>query len=267
MVEKTIHYVWLGSNEVPGKLSYFIRGWERLHPDWKIVKWNEDNFDCEGNSWVKAAIEHKNWPLAADVIRSFVLLNHGGVYLDTDVELFKPLDGLAGENDFFIGYETDYWFGCAVLGAKKGHRIMREVYERFLTPCEELNSGSNMLCVFNFSASIKRLYNIKLDGKTKKIGDNTMLLSTDYFFPKNYITHITKMTENTIAKHHYSSTWHSIGDRIGKKFAKYMRLIMGKYLFGSFEKIGRANMFSQLQREYKKRIKLQNHAILGIYKV
>jgi len=255
MIEKTIHYVWLGNKEIPEKQNAFIHGWQKLHPDWEIVKWSEENFDCNANSWVKAAIEQENWSLAADVIRSYVLLNYGGVYLDTDIELFKSFNDLVAENDFFIGYETDFWFGCAVLGAKKGHRLIREVYQRYLTPCQKLDAGSNMLCVFNFSASVKRLYNTKLDGKTKKIQDNVKLLSSEYFFPKNYITHRIKITENTIAIHHLSSTWYSVGKRIGKKIAKGARLVLGKYIFGCFERIARLNMLGQLDREYKKKRK------------
>jgi len=261
MIEKKIHYVWLGSREIPGKHNDFILGWRKLHPDWEIVRWNEENFDCDGNSWVKTAIQQGNWAIAADVIRSYVLLNHGGVYLDTDIELFKPLDELVAENDFFIGYEADFWFGCAVLGAKKGHRIMREVYERYLLPCEGLNSSSNMLCVLNFSASIMRLYNPKLDGKTIKLMDNALLLSTEYFFPQNYITHRVNCTENTIAMHHHSSTWYSPGKRIGIKIAKCLRLILGKFLFGCFERIARVNMLGKLDREYKKRRKHQTEIV------
>ena len=257
MIEKTIHYVWLGNKEIPEKHCAFIRGWKELHPDWEIIKWSEENFDCKGHSWVRAAVEQENWAIAADVIRSYVLLNYGGVYLDTDIELFKPLDKLAAENDFFIGYETDFWFGCAVLGAKKGHRIIREVYERYLTPCEKLNTSSNMLCVLNFSASIKRLYNPKLDGKTKKIQDNAVLLSSEYFYPKNYITKIIKITENTIAMHHLSSIWFSFGKRLGIKIAKGLRLVLGECLFGGFERIARLNMLGKLNREYKKKCRKQ----------
>ena len=263
MIEKTIHYVWLGSKEIPERHSAFIRGWRELHPDWEIIRWSEKNFNCEGNSWVKTAIERENWSLAADVIRSYVLLNHGGVYLDTDVELFKPFDELVAENDFFIGYETDFWFGCAVLGAKKGHGIIREVYERYLAPCENLNSSSNMLCVLNFSASIKRLYNPKLDGKTKKIQDNAALLSTEYFFPKNYITYKITITENTVAMHHLSSGWFSLGKRIGIKIAKGLRIILGKNLFGCFERIARLNMLGKLNREYKKKHKNKSGGFYG----
>ena len=253
MIEKTIHYVWLGSKEVPEKFAAFIENWRRLHPGWEIIKWNDENFDCENNDWIKLAIEQKNYSLAADVIRSFVLLNHGGVYLDTDIELFKPLDELVNENDFFIGYETELWFGCAILGAKKGHKIMREVYERYLTPCKKLNAKSNMRCVLNFSAAIKRLYNVKLDGKIKKIDDNTKLLSSDYFFPQHYITRRINMTDSTVAMHHYTSTWQSTGQRVGKKIAKAVMLVLGKRVFRCFERIARVNMLTKLSIEYKKR--------------
>ena len=253
MIEKTIHYVWLGSKEVPEKFAALIQNWHRLHPEWEIIKWNEENFDCESNDWIKFAIEQKNYSLAADVIRSNVLLNQGGVYLDVDIELFKPLDELADENDFFIGYETDLWFGCAVLGAKKNHKIMREAYKRYLAPCEELNVHSNMLCVLNFSATIKRLYGAGLDGKTKKIEDNAKLLSSDYFFPQHYITQRVKKTENTVAMHQYSATWHSKGKIIGKKVAKVIILVMGKRIFRCFERIARIRMLGKLNKEYKQR--------------
>ncbi|MCL2655094.1 MAG: hypothetical protein FWD65_05260 [Coriobacteriia bacterium] len=258
MIEKTIHYVWLGSKDVPEKFAAFIEGWRQLHPEWEIIKWSEDNFDCAGNSWVQQALEQKNYSLAADVIRSEVLLTYGGVYLDTDVELFKPLDELANENDFFIGYETDLWFGCAVLGAKKNHKIMVEAYERYLRPCKELNANSNMLCVLNYSASIKRLYGVRLDGKTKKIEDNTKLLSHDYFFPRHYITHRVEMTENTVAMHHYSSTWHTPGKLAGIKIAKAARLVLGTHIFGCFERIARVNMLSKLNKEYRDRTRTRD---------
>jgi len=254
MIEKTIHYVWLGDNEIPHQNAEFIKKWRQLHPDWEIIKWNEENFDCESNDWVRLAIEQKNYSLAADVIRSSILLSQGGVYLDTDVELVKPLDELVAENDFFIGYETDLWFGCAVLGAAKNHKIMREVLERYLTPRKELSKGSNMLCVLNFSATIKKLYGIKLDGKTKKIDDNAILLSTDYFFPQHYITRRVEVTDNTVAIHHYSSTWHSPGYLIGRKIAKVARLTLGRRVFSCFERIARLNMLSKLNREYKMRV-------------
>ena len=257
MIEKIVHYVWLGDNEIPVKFQDYINGWKQLHSEWQFILWNENNFDVESNSWVNAAVKQKNYSLAADIIRSYVLLTHGGVYLDLDVEILKPLDSLVEENDFFIGYETDLWFGCAILGAKKGHRIIKEVYDRYLVLYDIIKSKSNMLCVLNFSAVIKRLYGVKLNGKTQKIADNAMLYSADWFFPKNYMTHRIKITENTVAVHHYTSTWWSAGHRRGQRFARRTRLILGKKLFSCFERIARKRMFRKLKKEYKSCFKIR----------
>jgi len=253
MIEKKIHYVWLGTKKLPTKFSNFINEWQALHPDWEIIKWNEDNFDCQSNEWTRQALAQNNYSLAADVIRSVVLYNYGGVYLDTDVKLFKPLDELVENNDFFIGYESNYWFGCAVLGSAKGHQIMKEVCERYYNmPHTNLDHTSNMLCVLNFSSAIKRLYGVKLDGKTRKV-NNTLMLASDYFYPQNYITRKIKITKNTIGIHNYSSTWHSPGMFMGLKIAQVFRFILGKKGFGVFEKIARLNMLIRLKREYKRR--------------
>ena len=135
MIEKIIHFVWLGGKPLPEKYQEYIETWKKLLPDYEIKEWNEKTFDINSNEWVKKAIEDKNYSLAADVIRSWALLNYGGIYLDTDVELLKSLDDLVNKYDFFIGYETNCWVGCAILGSKKGHPMMKEVYSRYQQPC------------------------------------------------------------------------------------------------------------------------------------
>ena len=256
VIEKILHYVWLGPDEIPDGSAALIRGWERLHPGWQIKKWDESNFDCRGNAWVEAAMTRKNFSLAADIIRSYALLNEGGVYLDTDVELIKPLDTLAEDYDFFIGFETGLWFGCAVLGARRGHPIMREVFLRYLSPCGKVDAHTNMLCVLNFSASIKRLYpSVALNGRTQKIGENAAIFAADWFFPKHYITRNTTITGNTVAIHHYTSTWWPVGKRVGRRIAKTIRLILGESFFSLFERIARFRMLGRLNREYHRRCK------------
>ncbi len=255
MIERRIHYVWLGGTPLPERFASFIEGWKRLHPDYEFIEWNEQTFDIASNEWVKKAIESRNYALAADVIRSWALLNYGGIYLDTDVEVLKPFDELVEKYDFFIGYETGYWCGCAVLGARKGHPLIAEAYSRYEQPCPPINTKSNMLCVLNFSASLKRLYKIKLDGKKRELPDNGIILTRDYFFPKHYITRETKLTERSMCIHHYGSVWHSKGQALGVKIASFMVHLMGDRLFGfCFETIARANMMGQLKKEYKRRV-------------
>ena len=96
---------------MPETFTSFIGKWKEIMGEegYKFYEWNEKTFDVESNEWVKKAIQEKNYALAADVIRSWALLNYGGIYLDTDVELLKSLDDLASKYDFFIGYETNCW--------------------------------------------------------------------------------------------------------------------------------------------------------------
>ena len=253
LIEKNIHYVWLGGNKIPERFAIFIEKRKELHPDYKFYERSEKTFDINSNEWVKKAVEAKNYAIAADVIRSWALLNYGGIYLDTDVELLKSFNELINNYSFFIGYETNCWFGCAVLGSKKGHPIMKEVFSRYEKPCKKIDRKSNMLCVLNFSASIKRLYNIKLDGKKRIVNNDVILLPREYFFPKHYITKELKITPNTISIHHYGSTWHSKAKMLGVKVASGMVHLLGDHAFGMcFETLARANMLGQLKREYKK---------------
>ncbi len=45
MIDKVIHYCWFGGNEKPEILKKCIEFWEIFCPDWKIIEWNETNFD------------------------------------------------------------------------------------------------------------------------------------------------------------------------------------------------------------------------------
>lgn len=103
-IPKIIHYVWLGS----GKMSPFIQdcvdSWKRVMPDYEIKCWNEQNFDVNSVVWVKEALENKKWSLASDYIRHYALYTEGGIYMDTDVKVYKPFDEFL-KYDFFSSIE------------------------------------------------------------------------------------------------------------------------------------------------------------------
>ncbi|MCR8872910.1 glycosyltransferase [Phocaeicola barnesiae] len=61
-------------------------------PDWEIVEWNEVNFDINQSLYVQKALAHKKYAFVSDYIRLYALYNDGGIYLDTDVMLLKPLN-------------------------------------------------------------------------------------------------------------------------------------------------------------------------------
>ena len=45
MIPKIIHYCWFGKNPLPEETKEFIESWKKYCPQYKIIEWNEDNFE------------------------------------------------------------------------------------------------------------------------------------------------------------------------------------------------------------------------------
>lgn len=127
MIPKTIHYCWFGRGKKPYLIRKCLESWRQIMPDYEIKEWNEDNFDINAIPFVKQAYEEKKWAFVADVCRFYACYNEGGIYLDTDVEVFKRFDCFLN-NHFFAGTEYQHkcgynviWVDASVFGCEKGH--------------------------------------------------------------------------------------------------------------------------------------------------
>ncbi len=81
-----------------------IRAWKKLMPDYQFMRWNENSFDVSVCEFTAAAYQKKKYAYVADVARLFALSEYGGIYLDTDVDVFKRFDDYL-KYDFFTGIE------------------------------------------------------------------------------------------------------------------------------------------------------------------
>lgn len=104
-IPKVIHYCWFGHDPKPKLAEKCIKSWKKKCPDYKIIEWNEENFDISACPlYVRQAYEAKKWAFVTDYVRLKVVYEHGGIYLDTDVELKKNLDFLLNHKAYF-GFE------------------------------------------------------------------------------------------------------------------------------------------------------------------
>ena len=81
-----------------------IESWHKVMPDYEIKEWNETNFDLNAIPWTKEAVSIGKWSLASDYIRHYAIYNEGGIYMDTDVMVYKPFDEFL-KNAFFTSVE------------------------------------------------------------------------------------------------------------------------------------------------------------------
>src|SRR5690606_17129379 len=92
MIPKIIHYCWFGGNPLPPLAVKCIASWKKYLPEYEIIEWNENNFPIEDFLFTRQSLEHRKYAFISDVARLYALDKMGGVYMDTDVEVLKPLD-------------------------------------------------------------------------------------------------------------------------------------------------------------------------------
>lgn len=130
MIPKKIHYCWFGRGPMPELAIDCINSWKKIHPDFEFVLWNEDSFDITSNQYVKEAYDLKKFAFVTDYVRLYALYHHGGVYMDTDVELLKPLDKFL-EHDAFTGCEDDLMCVTGTMASRLGHPWVEQLLSQY----------------------------------------------------------------------------------------------------------------------------------------
>lgn len=126
MIPKIIHFCWLSNEPIPSHLQKCISSWNKFLPDYQMVKWDRNRFDINSVPLVKEAFEARKWAFAADYIRAYALYNYGGIYLDSDVMLYKNLTDLL-KGDFITGMEYQNKVNPAGVVDKDGNRLASEI--------------------------------------------------------------------------------------------------------------------------------------------
>ena len=130
MIPKVIHYCWFGGNPLPELAKKCIESWKKFCPDYQIIEWNESNFDLNINTYVKEAYTAEKWAFVSDVARLYALVNYGGIYMDTDVEVLKPLDDILNFKAV-SGFETKERIPTGMMACEKGHPLFEEFLREY----------------------------------------------------------------------------------------------------------------------------------------
>ena len=151
MIPKTIHYCWFGRGQKPELAQKCIESWKRYLPEYEIVEWNEDNFNLDEYPYARQAYDARKFAFVTDVVRLYAMFTHGGIYMDTDVEVLKPLDSILGY-EAVSGFETTNLIPTGLMASEKGSEIIGELLKdyrerQFVNADGSLNTTTNVIYI------------------------------------------------------------------------------------------------------------------------
>lgn len=216
-----------------------MSSWAKVCPDFKIVEWNEDNFDVNICPYVKQAYDNKKYAFVSDYARFYVLNKYGGVYLDTDVELIKDITPLLTTN--FTGFEkNDSVATGLIMACDKDDELCKAMIEEYDKDSFIRDDGSlNLRTVCHRVTDWFVEKGLKLDGSTQTVA-GYVVYQKDYFNPIDMNSGKLSITDNTYSIHRYAASWVKKSDRLrgkiyswivrtfGENTAERMRKILGR---------------------------------------
>ena len=192
MIPKIIHYCWFGHNKKSKLIKRCIKSWEKYCPDYKIIEWNEDNFDINICPYV------------------------------TDVEMLKSIDKLR-QNGAFAGFASDTIIATGlILCTEENNWLCQKVLNSYDGEHFINDDPAKILAIGRRVSAILEENGLILNGQTQTVNGFTV-------YEKKYFNStdgdvFTKPDKEAYSIHHYAATWFSKK----KRFLSTLRRIMGQ---------------------------------------
>ena len=209
MIPKIIHYCWFGKTEKSDTVLTCISSWKRNMPQYSFIEWNESNFDVNhANPYVYEAYKAKKWAFVSDYVRVYALSTYGGIYFDTDVEVYKCFDALLDNNDAFVGFESNDYVGTSVIASNPQTDFLKEFLEYYDSiSFDELKSGINTkMTNVKIVTRILCKRGLIRNGRMQKI--QGMAIYPQYYFASNDLINIFGWHwKKNYSFHHCEASW------------------------------------------------------------
>lgn len=181
MIPKIIHYCWYGRGEKSAAIKMCIESWKRFCPDYEIREWNEDNSPMDIR-WMRDAYKHRKYAFVADYARFYALYNEGGVYMDTDMLLVRPVDEFLSEK-MFLGREDEYNASMGIIGMEKGCEFCKMIMDWYdNTPFDLVKPP----IITRFISPQLFQYGFSEVDDTQRLSNGLTIYKSDYFYPIHY---------------------------------------------------------------------------------
>lgn len=229
-IPKLIHYIWLGTRPLDEVSLKCIESWKKYLPNYEIVKWDDEKCAdiIKGNVYASQALALKKYAFVSDYIRVYVLYHYGGIYMDTDVQVFKNLDCFLN-NEAFTCFENATMIPTALMACAKGNEWMKALLldydnRNFVDESGKMDLTTNVTAITNRSLQMGFVPN----AKEQVFGPGVHIYTKDYFCPIDTYSNNDVFTENTYAAHLYNGSWTSPTRRKLSKLKKKLGINIDK---------------------------------------
>lgn len=239
-IPKIIHYCWFGDGQIPEENQAYIDEWKTVCPDYRIIKWNESNYDVNKVAFMREAAAAKNWAFIADYARFDIINTYGGIYLDVDVQLLKNYNAFLNHQSFW-GIEKDFNRQLYIapglgFGSVQNNPILIDLLKLY----KEMHFDKDNVVA---SPILYRKFFEKRGFEQKnriQQLDFGVIYPTEYFDTMDCFGKI-KITKNSISTHHYLGSWinnpESSDNLLFKKCVYYFGEKPGEYVFQIMKRI------------------------------
>ena len=219
--------------------------WKKIMPDYEWKLWNTENFNIDSSiPYVKEAFVSRKWAFVADYIRLYALYTEGGIYLDSDVKVFKRFDDFLNCN-FFTSLEyhpfqikeegtlskidaegkrlTDEYLAgiqlqAAVMGAEKGCAFLKEVMDWYRDKHFLDNALGTRIIAPQIYARIAEKYGFLYRDIDQSLVGNMKVFRSEIFAGNRR-----EITANSYAVHYCENTWRS--RNFLEKYVHYIKFL------------------------------------------
>jgi mannosyltransferase OCH1-like enzyme len=198
MIPKVFHRIWLGTGQMPDEFVQYGETWKKLHPDWAMQLWTDENLPEIINQ--QEFLQAETTAQKTDILRYEVIYRYGGVYIDTDFECLRNIEPLLKGVQAFAAVEAPGIVCNAIFGAETRHPLLADVIAR-------LPSSFQRNRYLTISTQTGPTF------FTPVVADHpeTMLFEAKLFYPYHWREKWRKGQEfpDAYAVHHWTASWKS----------------------------------------------------------
>lgn len=208
MIPKIIHYCWFGRGPKPELALKCIESWKKWCPDYEIIEWNEDNFDIHSNAYVKEAYEARKYAFVTDYVRLYAMYSVGGIYMDTDVMVLKPLDAYL-RHEAFSGFESKTYVPTGIMASEKGQKLIGQMLSHYDTARFLREDGSfDMTTNVEVITALLREKGLIANGEYQEV-EGMAFYPQNVFCPEHKKLEDATYMADTATIHYFAGSWKS----------------------------------------------------------